>query len=181
MDDKEIIKLFQQRSEAAIDRFKEKYDNYCFLIAQRILNDQQEALQCLNDTYVRLWNSIPPALPVSLKSYSAAIIRNLAIDSYNRKQRSVVETPLKELEGVLSDRNSPEDEVRYNLLVEELNRFLARQSRKERVVFVKRYFHFLSVKEIAEETGLSVTNVTTILGRVRQRLKEHLVKEGYDL
>lgn len=184
MEDKEIIELFFQRDEKAIELFDQQYRDYCYFIAHRILNSDSDARECLNDTYRKLWESIPPAKPESLKSYGARIIRNLAINRYNHdnaQKRSAVEVSISELENVLSAGNSVKKAVDYDLLVSQINDFLAHSSRKERALFVKRYFFFRTVSEIADETGLSETNVTTILSRTRARLKEYLIREGYEL
>ena len=186
MEDKEIIALYRERKEEAISATDEKYGNYCRKIAVNILQNYQDSEECVNSSYMKVWSSIPPQNPDIFSAFLAKITRNTAIDTY-RKSRSLKsgggQLPLiyEELEGFVSDKGSPQEELEHKQLLEIINRFLEGLPKKSRVIFVLRYSLCVSVKEIAQRVGKSENAVSVSLNRTRRELKEYLGKEGLEL
>lgn len=184
MDDKSIVELFLARAETAIAEAAKKYGRYCRYIAMRVLGNEQDAEEVENDTYVKLWNSIPPKKPDPLKPYVGAVARNIALNRLDersaQKRGGEAWLVLEELSECLSD-NSGEELGESFALREALNSFLASLDEKTRIIFMQRYFYTCSVREIAAARGLKESAITMLLFRTRQKLKEHLHKEGFDL
>ena len=183
VDDKKIIELYFKRDESAIKETSNKYGRLCYYIANNILSCPEDSEECVNDTYSRAWNSIPPAKPEKLGAYLAKITRNLALDKYNEqnadKRRAQSDSlSLEELEAILSDGGtSPEDEI---VMKECINSFLYSLDKEKRIVFVQRYFYMSSIEDIAKNNALKETNVKVILLRLRQKFKKHLKDYGYE-
>lgn len=181
MDDKNIVELFWARSEDALRETQSKYGKYCTAIAHNVLDSHEDAEECVNDAYLRLWNAIPPAKPSSLKAFLGKIVRNLALDRYNaskaaKRFNSSVELALYELEECLPSTDAPlADEYALRAAI---NGFLAELPAKTRIIFMRRYWYLCSVKEIAESMRMSESNVKVTLLRTRQKFKEYLEKEG---
>ena len=186
MDDSKIIELYMDRSEQAISETDRKYGRYCHYIAYNILHNDEDSEECVNDTYLRTWNSIPPKRPNKLQTFLGKITRNLSLNKYEKQsaeKRGSGQIPLilDELtECIPADRNS-ETLVEDMVIKETLDRFLENLSADARKIFVRRYWYMSSVKEIAEEYGLSESKVTVTLFRTRQKLKTVLEKEGIAL
>lgn len=186
MDDSKIIELYMDRSEQAISETARKYGRYCHYIAYNILHNDEGSEECVNDTYLRTWNSIPPKRPNKLQTFLGKITRNLSLNKYEKQsaeKRGSGQIPLilDELtECIPADRNS-ETLVEDMVIKETLDRFLENLSADARKIFVRRYWYMSSVKEIAEEYGLSESKVTVTLFRTRQKLKTVLEKEGIAL
>ena len=184
MDDERIVGLFWQRDEAAIAETKKKYEKYCFSIAERILNDREDAMECVNDAYLGAWNSIPPNRPDSLKLYLGKIARNTAIDRLRQKsgqKRDAEIVSLSEVENLVSTSGDVESAIHRKEVLQIVNSFLETRKPLHRVVFVQKYWYLLSVKQIAEQNGISSSKVLSILHRMRGKLKEKLEKEGYKI
>lgn len=182
MDDKRIVELYFKRDEAAIKETSDKYGRLCLYIAKNILENESDAEECVNDAYLRTWQSIPPANPTSLCAYVSKITRNLAIDRYNRenaqKRNSNGDVPLDELEAVLSSKDSsPDDEI---IMKECINSFLYSLDKQKRIVFVQRYFYMCSLEEIAKNNGIKMINLKVMLYRLREKLKKHLKEYGME-
>lgn len=180
MQDTEIIDLYLKRDERAINETAEKYGAYCEKIAYNILTDRFESEECVNDTYMRAWNSIPPTLPRILSAFLAKITRNLAIDRYNArsaKKRCGYAESLDELAECVGGRDISE-EIELSELGAAINRFLINEKDLSRRIFVRRYFFEDSIKEIASAHCLSQGNVKTVLHRTRKRLADFLREEG---
>lgn len=184
MDDKSIVGLYFERSETAIKETAKKYGRYCRYIAMRVLGNEQDAEEVENDTYVKLWNSIPPKNPDPLKPYVGRVARNIALNRYDEKnaqKRCESTLALEELAECLPD-NSGENELGESLALRAaLNSFLDSLEVKTRRVFMQRYFYTCPVAEIAKLCGMKESAVTMLLFRTRKKLKEHLNKEGIDL
>lgn len=183
MQDSEIITLFFNREQRAIEQTGIKYGRYCHTIAWNILYSHEDAEECVNDTYLDTWNEIPPARPFSLKAFVGRITRNNAINrlEYNTAlKRGAGESTacLDELAECVSGRDELTQQEDYRHLVECINRFLATLSPRQRVIFVKRYWYGSAVREICEECGVSESNVKVMLSRMRKKLREYLEKEG---
>ena len=183
MDDRQIIELYNERSEAAISETADKYGKHCHYIAYNILYNDQDSEECVNDTWLRAWNTIPPQQPNKLSAYLGKITRNLALDRYkfyNREKRGKGQTPLvlEELSECISDGNRTEQEIDVHLLVESLNTFLRNLPAEKRRILVRRYWYLSPVSEIARDFEMSESGVKTILHRTRIKLKQFLEKEG---
>lgn len=185
MEDRQIMELYFSRNERAIEETAKKYEKYCFTVAYNILSNDQDAEECVNDVWLKAWNSIPPNDPDNFRLFLAKITRNIAIDRIKSAQcikrgGGSVTVAFEELDGFLSDRD---DEASYSEeeLIKLLNSFLRALSVRDCNVFLRRYFYFESVSDIASKYALTKGNVEKILSRTRKKLKEYLRSEGYTL
>lgn len=186
MEDEEIIRLLESRSEASIAELSRKYGRLCGAVAQKILGDFTETEQCLNDTYFQVWNSIPPAKPTSLSAFTAAITRNIALMRLRQRRagkRGGNEDALSfdELDEYVSGSHSVESEMERKELIGIINEFLYKQPELKRQLFIRRYWGCCGISELAERFGMSESNVTATLTRIRKKLKDHLRKRGFDI
>ncbi len=177
MDDKQIIRLFFERSEQAITELSQKYGDLCMKIARSILNDPQDAEECVNDAWLGAWNSIPPQSPDPLRSYICRIVRNHALKKYRAntalKRGNQFEVSLSELEDCIPD-NSLDEQLAVNELSAQIDAFLSALSQEDRVMFVKRYWFSESLSEIADAFHITENNVSVRLGRIRRKLHQYL-------
>ena len=177
MDDNDIVELFWQRSEDALTECEYKYGSYCRTIAINILSNDGDADECVNDTWFRAWNAIPPARPSWLKGFLAKITRNLALDRYENSHSQKrgggnIEIALEELAEI------PAPEADSGEITKVINRFLRSESPENTDIFVKRYWFLQSIKEIAVEYGYNENRITSLLSRMRKRLRQNLESEG---
>lgn len=183
-EDQEIIELFWQRSETALELTEQKYNRYCHSIATRILGDGDAAREICNDTLLKAWDSIPPMRPASLKIYLARICRQLSINRLEKrtakKRDGKITAILDELSECIPDasRDSIVDSI---ALKDALNGFLASTPKRERDIFIRRYWYALSLGEIAKEYKITENSVGVILYRQRERLRSYLEREGISL
>ncbi len=183
MDDKRIIKLYFERSQKAITETAQKYGRYCHYIAFNILGNDSDAEECVNDTYLRIWKTIPPKQPKELKTYLGKITRNLALNKYEKmsaQKRGSGQIPLilDELYECIPDKNSDkriDDDIIIKRTIEAFLSDLPAESRK---IFIRRYWYMCSVKEIAEEYSISESKVCVSLYRARESLRKKLEEEG---
>ena len=185
MEDSAIIELYNSRSESAIRETDKKYGKYCHTISFNILGNKQDVDECVNDTWLKTWNSIPPARPKSLKAYVGRIVRNVSLDLAAKKNtlkrgKGRYREVYDELEETLSSAAGADVTDRM-ALQEILNSFLASLTPDHRDVFVGRYWYFDSVAAISAKTGFSKSKVKMILMKCRNELREYLKKEGYDI
>ena len=181
MDDNSIIALYNQRDEQAIAETDKKYGNYCLTIAFNVLNDRQDSEECVNDTYLKVWNVIPPTMPQRFKAFLGRITRNLAIDRYRSKARRIdneTDLALHELDECIKSESFDEDSTN---LSEAINSFLHTLPERDCNIFLCRYYFVYSIKEIAKRQGMKENHVRSILSRTREKLREHLKKEGITL
>lgn len=183
MEDEKIVQLYWARSDEAIAQTAQKYGAYCNVIAFNIVRNREDAEECVNDTYWRAWNAMPPRRPNRLSTFLGKITRNLSLDLFRKKhteKRGFGQTTLvlSELEDCIPSSNSVEEATAERLLVESLNRFLYGLPEIKRRVFMQRYWYACTVQEIAAQTDRSESGVTSMLFRVRKELKAHLEKEG---
>lgn len=184
MDDQRIIDLYWQRSEAAIAQSDAKYGSYCRIVAQNILDCWPESEECVNDTWLHAWNAMPPKKPEKLKYFLAKLTRNLAFDRFRARhaqKRGGGELPLvlDELSQCCAREGDPQQAVEAAELQAMVDRFLRALLRRERSVFLRRYFFAESIADIAHPYHLGETHVRVLLHRTRQRLKAQLEQEGY--
>ena len=185
MEDNKILDLFFNRSEAALEAARLKFGKRLFLTAKNILHSNEDAEECVSDTLMKAWESIPPNRPELPGAYLAKITRNIAINKYNARNAAKrgggdVTTLIGELaECVPSlDNTRPEQVFEQNRTSAAINTFLAKADKPARVAFVLRYFHGESILDIASRFGMSESKVKSILFRLRKKLRLHLEKEG---
>ena len=182
MDDKRIVTLFLERSEQAIEAVDRKYGKLCHHIARGIVDSQEAAVECINDAYMALWNTIPPERPLSLRAYLTRLLRNISYDrrDYDTAQQrdSRLTQSLQELETVLPAAADPAQQLDAVVIREVMNRFVRSLKKQDRYLFLRRYYYLDTCREIGRKTGLSESAVSTRLGRMRQELREILMKEG---
>ncbi len=184
MNDSQIISLFWSRNEDALRETSDKYGKYCYSIAYRILGDDRDAEECVNDSYLNLWNSIPPHQPARLAPFLGKITRFLALKKQrsNRTQKRGGKQFLMaydELEECLPGKEDPAEQLQMQELAETIDRFLDRLSEDEQRCFISRYWFFDSIAEISQKTGFTQSKIKSILFRTRKQLQNHLKKEGY--
>jgi RNA polymerase sigma-70 factor (ECF subfamily) len=186
MDDEKIIELYWERSEEAISATSRKYGSYCSSIAKNILGNSQDAEECVSDTYLSAWNSMPPHRPAKLSAFLGKITRNLSLNRYRHnaaEKRGGGEAAgvLDELTGLVSGTDSVEQEIDRRELVAAINTFLGTLSVRKRGIFVSRYWYFDSIPEIASRFGMTENNVSVSLNRIRLKLHNYLSGRGFEL
>lgn len=185
LEDSRIIELFCERSEQAILELSRKYGSICGRVAGNILNNRLDTEECLNDAYLGVWNSIPPQKPNPLLSYVCRVVRNLAIKRYHAntaaKRNSAYDIALDELENCFPAPVTVEDEFNAKELARMIDRFLETLDKRNRMMFVRRYWYSDSIADIAELFHTSSHNVSVRLCRTREKLKKYLIKEGVSI
>ena len=182
MDDKTILQLLWQRVESALDALAKRFGRRLMMTAMNILNDREDAEETVSDTYLAVWNCVPPKEPVPLAPFVYRVGRNLALkrlrENSAQKRDSRLELSLAELENCIPAQ-SLEDEADARELGRAIERFLATLPKESRVIFLRRYWFGDSVKEIAAALGLRQNTVTVKLSRTREKLRTYLQKEGH--
>ena len=182
MKDEKIIELFFARDEEALRQVEEKYGALCNYVASNFLCMKEDREECVNDTLLSLWNSIPPARPENLSAYVSATARNEAIDKSRAnnawKRGGGVQIVNDEILSLIPDDKSLADHYEARLTGRVINDFLETLSTSERRVFVLRYYFDADDRSISEQTGFSHTKIRSMLLRLRKRLAEKLGKEG---
>ena len=180
IDDEKIIEMFFERSEQAIRELDIKYGAVCRSLSYNIVNNRQDAEECVNDAYLGAWNAIPPVRPNPLLSYIVKIVRNISLKIYWRKEaakRSGHYTiALEEIEGYIADQKTAEDEIEAGELARIIGEFLDTLTLENRVIFMRRYWFADSYKDIAEFMGLSEKNISVRLTRIREKMKQYLIE-----
>lgn len=180
--DEEIISLYWRRDERALAETERAYGSRCLTLAKRILRNQEDAEECVSDSYLRVWQRIPPERPDNLGGYLTRILRNLCLDRLRQQGAAkrggrAVTVSLDELSGV-TGRDSPESGLLAQELGKAVDRFLRTQSEEARGVFLRRYYYFDTRSEIAARYEISAAQVSVLLSRTRKRLRNYLKKEG---
>ncbi len=181
MEDREIIALLWQRSDNAIQALAEKFGRRLQRLAQNILPSPWDAEECVSDTYLALWNSIPPQRPEPLAPYALRICKNIAVSRLRASlasKRSGYEIALDELSEAIGTQ-ALEETISARELGRAIDAFLGTLSTENRVIFLRRYWYGDSVAQIAGQVSLSENTVSVRLSRSRAKLREHLKKEGY--
>ena len=184
MKDSRIILLFNQRKEEAISETAKKYGEVCRKTAGRILENQQDIEECVNDALMQLWNSIPPYHPPNLAAFLVTITRNISLDRYkynarHKRGHGQINFVLDELSDCIHTSEDTEDAVDERLLVQSVEAFVDTLTYDARTIFVQRYLAMLSVNEIAEKYHLSESKVKVTLMRTRKKLRKYLKQEGW--
>ena len=186
MEDSKIIDLYLNRDESAISHTADKYGSMLRSVSKRITGDAEEAEECVNDTYLEVWNRIPPSKPRDyFPAFLSRIVRNISINrcvQRERLKRKAFITELsEEMEQCIPSSDNVEnriDEMEFGRLI---SGFLRKQSEEKRKVFIRRYYYLDTVTQIAEEFGCSESKVKTQLFRLRNELRKYLEREGYEI
>ena len=183
MTDEEIVALYWERQERAIPATIDKYGIKLSRIAIQIVKDELDAQECVNDTYLKAWNSIPPERPNYLLAFLGKIVRNLALDRYKErhaKKRVPTElvTLLSELESVLPATNDVWQAVEEKELAVHISNFLREQPEEKRKIFIRRYWYCEDIKTLAKYFSCSESKIKASLFRSREQLRLYLEKEG---
>ena len=184
MDDEKIIALYWERNENAITETRKKYGRYCRAIAYHLLGNAEDAEECENDTYFAAWQSIPPAKPVAFSVFLGAITRRLSLDRWRRlyadkRGGGVASVSLCELEECIPSGKSIDDAIEEKALSAAISDFLRKMPQAEASVFIRRYWYFDSVSDIAKRYGFGESKVKMLLKRTRDQLLVYLEKEGF--
>ena len=181
MDDEQILELFFERNEDALAAVSEKYGRYCGIIVKNVIGSASDAEECVNDTLLDVWNSIPPNKPENLRTYVGKIARNNALDRLKRETAKKRGGEMQAIADEISDLASGysvEFVAEQRELLAEINVFLQHLNEQKRKVFVLRYWYCCEVTEIAAVTGFSEANVYNIIKRERKKLLDYLRKRG---
>lgn len=186
MDDSQIVQLYWDRNEQAISATAEKYGNYCTSIARNILDNKEDVEECVNDTYLSAWNSMPPHRPSVLSTFLGKITRNLSLNKYKhncaqKRGGNEVTLVLNELEDFVSGIDNTETDIAAKELQKELDRFLDSLPKQKRGLFVRRYWYMDSVSELAKRFKMSENRVSVVLNRIRKQLRTYLLERGYQI
>ena len=184
MDDEKIIALYWERDQNAIAETRKKYGRYCYTIAYKILFSDADAEECENDTYFAAWQSMPPAKPTVLSVFLGSITRRLSLDRLRKRYADkrgggVTEVSLYELEECIPSGKSIDDTIEEKALSAAISAFLRKLPVAESSVFIRRYWYFESVSEIAKRYGFGESKVKMMLKRTRDKLLDCLEKEGF--
>ena len=184
MNDLEIIALYFERDETAIKETDAKYGKLCHSIAQNILNNKQDSEECVNDTYIGVWNAIPPTRPNSLMAFVCRITRNLSLkrlEAMTRQKRSAATiVSLEELAEVMPDEKIASG-VSDGDIARAISEFLRNENEDVRNVFMRKYYFFDSIGDIAERFGFTESKVKSMLFHTRNKLRDYLIKEGVEI
>ena len=180
MDDEKIIELFFARDQQAIRELDLKYGKLCRSLSYSLVNDRQDAEECVSDAYLGAWNAIPPARPDPLLPYLLKIVRNLSLKAYWRREAAKrsghYTAALEEIEGCVADRKTVEEEISARELARILGEFLDTLSPENRVIFLRRYWFADRYQDIAEVTGLTEKTISVRLTRIRGKMKQYLIE-----
>jgi RNA polymerase sigma-70 factor (ECF subfamily) len=182
LPDEKIVQMYWDRNEKAIEATDSKYGKYLYTIAYNIVHDTLDSEECVNDTYLGTWNSIPPHRPYAFQAFLSRIARNIAVDKYREKKAdkripSEFMVSLNELEGAISVTPSPEEEATIEEIANILNGFLRSLDPRDEFIFICRYYYADSAEDIAKMLGITKWSVFKELKKLKEQLKEILIKE----
>ncbi len=179
MEDEKIIELFNERSEEAVKQLRSKYGSLVKSVIKRVLADKSDAEECESDTYMAVWQVIPPQKPANLCAFLLRIARNQALKKYRflsaEKRCKNVTISLEEIGELVSDEQRVYSDSELSDLI---NGFLATLNEETRRIFILRYWYFHSAREIADNCGITVSKTETLLCRTRKKLKKYLDEKG---
>lgn len=181
MDDMEIIKLFFARSDSAVGELDGKYGRLCRHIADNILHSDEDTEECVNDTYLTAWNTIPPKEPIPLFPYIGAVLRNHAFNRYSYNHAAKRSCACREIESEIESLSCGDDigdSIDSGIITECINRLLRAADEVNRMLFVRRYWYCDGLSELSRRSGLSENVIKSRLKRMREKLRADLEKEG---
>lgn len=183
MNDKELIMLFDRRDETAITELDRKYGPRCRAVALGVLKNEADAEECVNDAFLKVWNSIPPAAPDKLSTYVESIVRNKAIDRYrtDRREKRIPPEDIAPLEDVAELADDTGSDVLSHETVDLIEEYLSGIDRKKRLIFIGRYYRERSVSELAAELGIAEGTVLSSIHRTKKGLADFLKKRGVSI
>lgn len=186
MEDTKIVQLYWDRDPHAITVTADKYGKYCASIAYSILGDLQDTEECVNDTYLKAWNSMPPHRPGMLSAFLGKITRNLSFNRYkhthaDKRGGSEIPAVLDELNDCVSGKDNVQQEMEYKELVKAIDIFLETLSPEKRSIFVCRYWYSDSISQIAKQFHMRENTVSMTLNRIRRQLQTYLIERGFEL
>lgn len=185
MEDMQLVTLFWARDESAIRETDRKYGPYCFQISINILTSREDAEECVSDTWLRAWDTMPPERPRSLRAYLGRIVRNLSISVYRRrhaqKRFAGIETLLSELGDCVPIYGATEQAAEAHQITEAINDWLASLDRRDRILFVRRYWYGDPARDLARAAGMTQGQLSGKMHRLREQLRLHLEQEGITL
>lgn len=180
IEDRKIIELFIERSEQAIQELDNKYGKLFYKLCYNIVNNQEDAEECVNDAYLGAWNTIPPTIPNPLLAYVCKIARNISLKLYYKKtaakRNNYYNVALQELEDSLFASDNVESEIEGKELAAIIENFLDTLSAENRVLFIRRYWFSDSYTDIAECVGITPKNVSVRLTRIRKQMRKYLIE-----
>lgn len=184
MEDSKILDLYFARNEQAVAETDRKYGAYCFTLANSILNNEQDAEEAVNDTYLKTWNAIPPHRPTVFRLFLAKITRNLSFTRWRKRSADKrgggeMALVLEELSGCIAAPGSVEDDLNGKELAKAIRSFLDTIPAREQDIFLRRYFFVEESEAIARRYGMKRSTVLRSLSRTRTKLKNYLTQEGY--
>lgn len=181
MEDFQIVDLFWERNENAIRESEIKYGKLLCRVSFSLVSSEEDAKECVNDTYLAAWNKMPSDRPIYLGAYLTKIVRNISISRFRSKKsekRGGATDILSELSECIPDRESVEGHYANKLLADELNRFVASLDEEKRAIFIRRYYYSQSISQISDEMRVGESKIKVILFRLRASLKTVLEREG---
>lgn len=180
MDDAKIIELFFQRDQQAIRELNMKYGKVCHSLSFNIVNNRQDAEECVNDAYLGAWNAIPPAKPDPLLTYLCKMVRNISLNAYYKreaaKRSSRYTVAMEEIETCIAAPDTVEAEIEARELARIIEGFLDMLTPEDRVIFLRRYWFADRCRDIAERVGLTEKNISVRLIRIREKLRKYLIE-----
>ena len=180
MTDEQIIELFFGRSEQAINELDNKYGKVLHNLSQNILNDRWDAEECVNDSYLGVWNVIPPERPNPLLTFVCKIVRNISIKKYHAKtaikRNSAYDVAMSEVANYILSPNNVEAEIEAKELAQIIEKFLDTLTVENRVIFMRRYWFSDTYKDIADRVGITEKMVSMRLTRIRKQMREYLME-----
>ena len=186
MEDKDIVQLYWDRNERAITETSVKYGRYCTSIAMNILNNLEDAEECVNDTYMNTWNSIPPHKPNIFSTFLGKLVRNLSFNKYKhihsiKRGGHEIALILDELSEIVSDEETVEDNVIRKELIKTIDNFIDTLSEEKRYIFIRRYWYSDNITVIANQCGRTENSIYVELSRIRKKLRNYITERGYSI
>ena len=181
MQDKDIIGLYFSRDEKAITETDAKYGRLCRKISLGILHNNEDSEECINSSYLKIWNAIPPKKPDNLCGYICKIVKNTALSIYEKTTRREESEIYTELDSIVNYNSCVEKRFESNRIASLINEFLSKQPQKNKTVFVARYYYNMSCRDISEITGTTENAVKLKLTRIRKKLSEFLIKNNIEI
>jgi len=185
-EDSRIIELYFERNESAVAETDKKYGAYCMTVSKNILGNEEDAKECLNDTYLAAWNSIPPKIPEKLSLFLGKITRNLSLNRYRKNEAKkrgggTADIVFDEIGEIISGSENPEEKFERKEIIGAVNEFLRTLPEEKRSIFICRYWYFDSIEDIAARFGKKESGIYSSLERTRKNLRKYLSERGYEI